>query len=60
MTGEATSDDPGSTSAVTSASTSTGPVAAYLWDLDGDSVIDSNLQNPSFLYATPGTYSDTR
>ena len=37
--------------------TSTGPVAAYLWDLDGDSVIDSNLQNPSFLYATPGTYS---
>jgi PKD repeat protein len=37
--------------------TSTGPVAAWLWDFDNDSVIDSTLQNPSWIYGAPGTYT---
>ncbi|MCA8963546.1 MAG: PKD domain-containing protein, partial [Planctomycetes bacterium] len=37
--------------------TTTGPVLAWLWDLDGDSVIDSNLQNPTWVYPTPGNYT---
>ncbi|MBK8096038.1 MAG: PKD domain-containing protein [Planctomycetes bacterium] len=37
--------------------TSTGPVTTWAWDLDGDTIIDSNAQNPVFAYATPGTYS---
>ncbi len=30
---------------------------AWLWDFDGDTVIDSAQQNPSWVYTTPGTYS---
>ncbi len=37
--------------------TTTGPVLAWLWDLDGDTVTDSNLQHPTWVYTTPGTYS---
>ncbi len=39
--------------------TSTGPISAWLWDLDGDTLPDSTLQNPTFAYANPGTYSVT-
>jgi PKD repeat protein len=37
--------------------TSTGPIAAWQWDFDGDNVIDSTLQNPSWIYGAPGTYT---
>lgn len=37
--------------------TTTGPVLAWLWDLDGDTVIDSNAQHPSFIYTNAGNYS---
>ena len=30
--------------------TSNGPVTSWAWDFDGDSKIDSKLQNPSFTY----------
>lgn len=40
-----------------SASTDPGGITTWSWDLNGDSVIDSNLQNPSYTYAVPGTYS---
>lgn len=36
---------------------STGPVLAYAWDLDGDTLIDSTAQNPSWIYALPGNYN---
>ena len=32
-------------------------VVSYSWDLDGDGTDDSTAQNPTFTYATPGTYS---
>ncbi len=35
-------------------------VIAWAWDLDGDSIIDSTLQNPTFVYPTCGTYSVTQ
>lgn len=31
-------------------------VQSWAWDLDGDSVIDSNAQNPSFTYSACGAY----
>jgi PKD repeat protein len=37
--------------------TSTGTVTGWSWDFDGDTIPDSNLQNPSFVYGAPGTYS---
>jgi PKD repeat protein len=37
--------------------TSTGPVTGWSWDLDGDTIPDSNAQNPVWVYATPGTYT---
>ena len=32
-------------------------ITSWAWDFDGDSVIDSNLQNPTFVYANCGTYN---
>ncbi len=34
--------------------TSAGPITSWAWDLDGDSKIDSKLQNPSFTYVAKG------
>ncbi|MBM4060585.1 MAG: PKD domain-containing protein [Planctomycetes bacterium] len=37
--------------------TSTGPVLAWAWDFDGDNVIDSTVQNPTWVYGAPGQYT---
>jgi PKD repeat protein len=37
-------------------SPSTGSPTSWTWDLDGDNVVDSAQQNPTFVYNTPGTY----
>ncbi len=42
---------------VTFTDQSTGAPTAWAWDFDDDSDVDSNLQHPSYTYATPGTYS---
>jgi PKD repeat protein len=34
-------------------------VLGWAWDLDGDNVVDSTLQNPSFTYANCGSYDVT-
>jgi PKD repeat protein len=34
-------------------------ITSWAWDLDGDSIIDSNLQNPSFVYQNCGSYNVT-
>jgi PKD repeat protein len=34
-------------------------ISAWAWDFNGDSVIDSNQQNPAFIYAVPGIYDVT-
>ncbi len=34
-----------------------GGITSYAWDLDGDSVIDSTAQNPSWTYNTCGSYT---
>jgi PKD repeat protein len=31
----------------------------YSWDFNGDGIIESSEQNPSFMYTTPGTYAAT-
>lgn len=31
-------------------------ILAWVWDFDGDNVVDSTLQHPSFTYANCGTY----
>jgi hypothetical protein len=36
---------------------STGVVGSYEWDFDGDGVVDSTLQNPSFTFTACGDYS---
>jgi PKD repeat protein len=36
-----------------------GGVTSWAWDLDGDNLVDSNAQNPSFTYNTCGRYSVT-
>ncbi|MFM1873482.1 MAG: hypothetical protein RL398_2904 [Planctomycetota bacterium] len=36
-----------------------GGIVGWAWDFDGDSVIDSTLQNPSFVYNNCGTYDVT-
>lgn len=36
-----------------------GGVLAWAWDFDGDSIIDSTLQNPTFVYTNCGTYDVT-
>lgn len=32
-------------------------VLSWQWDFDGDSIVDSTLQNPSFVYGTEGVYN---
>ncbi|MBL8897167.1 MAG: PKD domain-containing protein [Planctomycetes bacterium] len=39
--------------------TSPGGVLAWAWDFNGDSIIDSNLQNPSYTYTACGRYDVT-
>ncbi|MBL8901384.1 MAG: PKD domain-containing protein [Planctomycetes bacterium] len=39
--------------------TSAGNPTAWSWDFNGDSIIDSTVQNPSFTYNTPGFYNVT-
>lgn len=34
-----------------------GTVIGYEWDFENDGIVDSNLQNPTAIYATCGTYS---
>jgi trimeric autotransporter adhesin len=36
---------------------STGAPSSWAWDFQNDGVVDSNVQNPSFQYAAPGSYS---
>jgi len=36
---------------------SLGNVTSWAWDFDNDGTIDSNQQNPSYTYSTPGVYS---
>ena len=38
---------------------STGSPIAWSWDLDGDMVEDATAQNPSYLFASLGTYTVT-
>ncbi|MBL8898382.1 MAG: PKD domain-containing protein [Planctomycetes bacterium] len=39
--------------------TSTGNPTTWAWDLDGDTIIDSNAQNPAFTYSVGGQYTVT-
>ncbi|MBL8898383.1 MAG: PKD domain-containing protein [Planctomycetes bacterium] len=39
--------------------TSTGSPTSWAWDLDGDTIVDSNAQNPSFTYSVGGQYTVT-
>ncbi|HYC76786.1 MAG TPA: PKD domain-containing protein, partial [Planctomycetota bacterium] len=41
------------------ASTSDDPngIQSWAWDFDGDNVVDSTAQNPTFVYVTPGVYT---
>lgn len=34
-------------------------VTSWAWDFDGDGIIDSTAQNPSFTYTTDGTFEPT-
>ncbi|MDY6935150.1 MAG: FG-GAP-like repeat-containing protein [Spirochaetota bacterium] len=36
---------------------SLGDITLWEWDFNGDGVIDSNEQNPSYTYNSPGSYS---
>ena len=38
---------------------STGAVTSWEWDFDGDGVVDSTLQNPSFTYQAGGAFAVT-
>ena len=38
---------------------STGSPIGWSWDLNGDTVVDSTAQHPSYLYTTLGTYTVT-
>ena len=42
---------------VTFTDTSTGAPTAWQWDFDDDGTVDSTEQNPTYTFATPGTYS---
>ncbi|MDY6839030.1 MAG: PKD domain-containing protein [Thermodesulfobacteriota bacterium] len=42
---------------VTFTDLSTGVPTSWSWDFNNDTVEDSTLQNPSFTYNTPGTYT---
>ncbi|MCB9884916.1 MAG: PKD domain-containing protein [Planctomycetes bacterium] len=60
-----TSDVTGGSSPLTvnftdnSYSSDPGGVLAWAWDFDGDSVVDSTLQNPSFVFQNCGSYDVT-
>jgi parallel beta-helix repeat protein len=41
----------------TDRSTSPEGIISWAWDFDGDGVIDSFEQNPTFTYETPGSYT---
>lgn len=41
----------------TSYSSDPGGVTTREWDFQNDGIVDSTLQNPSFVYTVPGTYS---
>jgi PKD repeat protein len=43
----------------TSYTTTPGGVTSWAWDFNGDTIIDSNAQHPSFTYATCGYYDVT-
>lgn len=43
--------------AVAFTDTSTQFPTSWAWDFDNDGLVDSTLQNPTFAYTTPGTYS---
>ena len=36
---------------------STGEISTWDWDLNGDGISDSNVQSPSYIYETPGSYA---
>jgi PKD repeat protein len=36
---------------------STGNISAWEWDLNGDEVLDSTLQNPKYTYESTGNYT---
>lgn len=38
-------------------SSAPGGVTSWAWDLDGDGITDSNLQNPSFVYNSCGSFN---
>lgn len=44
---------------VTFTDTSTGSPTGWSWDFNGDGVIDSTIQNPTYVYTSPGLYSVT-
>jgi trimeric autotransporter adhesin len=37
--------------------TSSGAPDAWEWDFQNDGIVDSTVQNPTFTFATPGTYT---
>lgn len=39
--------------------TTTGSPNQWMWDLNGDAIVDSNVQNPSYTYTVAGTYNVT-
>jgi PKD repeat protein len=43
--------------AVTFSDLTVGSVDSWQWDFDFDGLVDSTVQNPSYTYNTPGTYS---
>jgi len=36
-----------------------GGITSWAWDFDGDGIVDSTLQNPTFVYTNCGTYNVT-
>ncbi len=36
---------------------SIGDIVQYEWDFDGDNIIDSNDENPEYVYGVPGNYT---
>lgn len=42
---------------VTFTDQSTNLPSSWAWDFDNNGTVDSTVQNPSFTYATPGTYT---
>jgi PKD repeat protein len=42
---------------VTFTDTSTEEPTSWAWDFDNDGTVDSTVQNPTYVYTTPGTYT---